>query len=136
MAFLDTNVFLYATGADHPNREPCRALLERLRTGTLVATTNTEVLQEIVFFFARRGRVGEGVRLARAVAELLPDLLPVTRVDLERAFELLGAHEGLPPRDAVNAATMSNSGITVIISADAHFDRMPGITRLHPAEVP
>jgi hypothetical protein len=31
---------------------------------------------------------------------------------------------------------MRNSGIRVIVSTDTHFDRLPDLTRLHPADVP
>ena len=46
-AFLDSNVFLYATGAQHELREPCRLLLEAVGEGQLEAETSVEVLQEV-----------------------------------------------------------------------------------------
>ncbi len=43
-AFLDTNVFLYAAGADHPLRDPCQRILHRVAAGELAATTSSKVV--------------------------------------------------------------------------------------------
>ena len=47
------------------------------------------------------------------------------------ACDLIERHKDLP-RDAVHAATMRNNGLETIISADTHFDRIPGIRRADP----
>ncbi len=47
-AFLDTAVFMYAGGADHPFRTSCRTILRRAAMGEFAATTSTEVVQEIL----------------------------------------------------------------------------------------
>lgn len=49
MVFLDTNVFLYAVGAAHPLRELGQNVLRRVTNGDLLATTSTEVIQEILY---------------------------------------------------------------------------------------
>ncbi len=56
--FLDTNVFLYAAGGPHPDREACAGLLQRVGEGSLDATVNTEVIQELLFVLARRAAAG------------------------------------------------------------------------------
>jgi predicted nucleic acid-binding protein len=53
----------------------------------------------------------------------------------ERAF-LSYQQVGLKPRDAVHAATMRNNGISRLISADAHFDRLTFVTRIDPLVYP
>jgi predicted nucleic acid-binding protein len=47
--FLDTNVFLYAIGAQHPLKAAGQQVLERVGNGTLEAVTSTEVIQEILY---------------------------------------------------------------------------------------
>ncbi len=47
--FLDTNVFLYAAGRAHPERDACASVLRRVADGSLDATVNTEVIQEILY---------------------------------------------------------------------------------------
>lgn len=133
--FIDTNVFLYATGRPHPLREPCRRVLRRLADGTLDGATSVEVVQEIVYVLGRRGAREDALQLARRVIALFPDLLPVTCADMSLACDMFADHADLPPRDAVHAATMRNNAIVQILSADNHFDSLPDLRRVDPADV-
>lgn len=131
--FVDANVFLYASGVEHPLREPCQAILRRIEEGRLSAATSAEVAQEVLFVASRSKRVDAALELARGLIALFPDLLPVTREDVKLACDLFERHPGLPIRDAVHAATMRNNGLTTIVTADRHFDAIPGIRRMDPA---
>ena len=131
-AFLDTNVFLYAAGADHPRREACVRALHKVSEGTLQATVNSEVLQEILYVLSRRGRRQDAVTLANHVASLFPDLLPVTREDILGACDLIRRYARLPVRDAIHAATMLRNGLKEIISVDQDFDQIREIRRIDP----
>jgi hypothetical protein len=64
------------------------------------------------------------------------DVLPVTREDMDRAFELYERYKtkGLPPRDLVHAAVMINNGMSHIISTDKHFDAIKEIKRVRPGQ--
>lgn len=119
--FLDANVFLYAVGAAHPLREPGQDVLRRVAAGDLLATTSTEVVQEILYVLTRRGSGEAALTLARNILVLFPDLLAVTRFDMEIACTLLEKHPSLKTRDAIHAATMLNNGIRSIVTADNHF---------------
>jgi predicted nucleic acid-binding protein len=130
--FIDTNVFLYAAGSAHSRREGCARVLRRIAEGTLDATVNSEVIQEILYVLFRRGRSEEALTLASLVSSLFPDMLPVTRGDIQKACELLRLYPKLPVRDAVHAATMIQNGIHQIISVDLDFDRVEGIRRIEP----
>lgn len=103
--------------------------------GSLDASVNSEVLQEILYVLARRGRRADGALLAQNVAALFPDLLPVTRADMLETCALLDRHPGLSVRDAVHAATMLRNGIARIVSVDRAFEGIPGIQRLAPSAV-
>lgn len=130
--FLDTNVFLYAAGRTHPEREPCVALLRKLADGSLDATSNTEVVQEILYVLTRRGRRQDALSLAHSVLSLIPDLLPVTRADMSDACDLLRKYPRLPVRDAVHASTMLRNGVRTVVSVDADFDQIKEVQRLSP----
>lgn len=39
--FLDSNVFLYAAGREHPLRDVCRRLLDRVAAGEVEAATSS-----------------------------------------------------------------------------------------------
>ncbi len=119
--FLDTNVFLFAAGADHPLRQASQEVLRRVAQGQLAATTSTEVVQEILYVLHRRGLAEVGRKLARNALLLFPDVLPITRADMLTACDLLESYPDLPTRDAVHAATALNNRLTAVITSDTHF---------------
>ena len=133
--FLDTNVFLYAAGADHPHRESCQRVLERVAEGSLSAVTSAEVVQEILYVLSRRGLRSEGLRLAASVLALFPELLPVRRAEIAEALLLLDRYPTLNPRDAVHGATVRVNRLAGIVTADRHFERIEGVTPLAPSQV-
>jgi hypothetical protein len=133
--FLDTNVFLFAAGAEHPLREASQRILRRVAQDELDATTSSEVVQEILYVLYRRGLAEAAQQIARNALLLIPDLLPVTRNDMEAACELLERYPKISTRDAVHAATMLNNGIKMIATSDGHFEGIQEIQRLSFAEV-
>ena len=134
--FLDTNIFLYAAGGEHPLKAPCANIVTRVGDGALNAITSTEVVQEILYVLARRKLRAEGVQLASEVMDLFPDLLPVTPADMQHACRILQDHPNLPVRDAVHCSVLSTHDITRIVTADTHFDEIPGIQRIDPSTNP
>lgn len=132
--FLDSNIFMYAAGREHPLKAPCVAILSRVAQEKLEALTNAEVLQEILYRYGAIGELQRGLHLARlAVDQVGGEVLPVTLADMQRAFDLASRYgTAIRARDAVHAATMLNNGLTHLISADGHFDVIEGITRVDP----
>lgn len=128
--FVDSNVPMYVAGRDHPNREPARRFLERVRGGDVDACTSTEVLQEILYRYSGLRRLD----LARQVYDLFVQVCPVvhavTLADTDRAKQMLCEVEGIGARDAIHAALMLNNGVETIATFDRAFDRVPGVTRL------
>ena len=133
--FLDTNIFLYAAGASHPLRETCAKVLGRVADGSLDATINSEVVQEILYVLTRRGRRDDALKLAGYLTSLFPDLLAVTRDDVVKACELLRHYPGLSVRDAVHVGTMLRNGIKTVVSVDSDFDQVSEIRRVAPGAV-
>ena len=125
--FLDTNVFLYSAGADHPLKAPAVRWLDAAAEGDFRAVTSAEVLQEILHVLIRRGRRDEALELVRSALDLCSDVLPVDRRAVHKALELLETHSGLSPRDALHAATVRVHGLAEILSADDDFDDLDGI---------
>jgi uncharacterized protein len=89
--FLDSNIPMYVAGRAHPNREPSRRLLARVRSSEVEGCTSTEVLQEILY----RYRALERCDLPRTVYDLFVQICPVvfdvTLADTDRARDLLGS---------------------------------------------
>jgi predicted nucleic acid-binding protein len=133
--FLDANVPIYAAGGEHPYREHCARIIVAAARGDIDAVTDTEVIQEIAYRFHSVGRRTLGLQVAEEFLDVVTAVLPVTRADTARALALLRAHDFLLPRDAIHAAVIGAAGLHTILTADRHFDRIPGITRIDPSEL-
>jgi uncharacterized protein len=133
MRFLyDTSVFVYARGAEHEHREPCRDLVRLAAQGVLTGEASVELIQEYAHILRRRGLDGTRVReQARDVAGLCL-LHDFGEDDLRLALNLVATHPGLRVRDAVHAATALRRGISAIVSPDRDFDGIAGLERLDP----
>lgn len=132
-ALIDANVFLYALGAEHPYREPCRGLLARLARGEIDGEISVEILQEVVHVLRRRSQSSATDR-ARTIISSGMTLHGFEPADLTLALTLLDEHPGLGARDAVHAATALNRELELIVSTDRAFDRIPGLERIDPAD--
>lgn len=133
--FVDSNVFLYALGAEHRYREPCRRLIEHADAGRVRPEASVELVQEILWVRARRlDDRRQALQDARDVAELCV-LHPLEAHDLEAAMALYGDNATITPRDAVHAATAIERGAAHIVSANRHLDGIPGLERIDPVDV-
>lgn len=130
--FVDANIPMYAHGAAHPLREPCRAAIARLGRREVEACTSTEVHQEILHRYLSLRRLAQALRVSRDFAIVVPLILPLTRQDIETAWALMARYPGLYSRDYAHVAVMLNNDLTRILSADAHFDLVDEIERIPP----
>lgn len=131
----DTAVFVYALGAEHPYRTPCRRVVELAAAGELNGEASVELVQEVAYVRERRlGARAAAARDAAAVAGLCR-LHPFTEDDLRLALRLFRDLPDLSPRDAVHAATALDRGIDTILTTDQAFDAVPGLERVDPADV-
>lgn len=132
-AYLDTSVFVYAAGAPHAYRGPCRRLLDAARAGRLAATTSVEVIQEIVHLYLGRAERKRAVDVAEAAIVLVGRILPVEENDVRSSLTLIRSVADLSSRDAIHAALCLRHDLPVV-SADRDFDRVPGLRRIDPAD--
>jgi predicted nucleic acid-binding protein len=134
-AFLDTAVFMYAGGSEHPHRDSCRAILRQVDEGTLDATTSVEVVQEILHRFLAIRRPEVGAAMAGQVMDAFAPVLPVTHGVMRRVPRLVVAYPRLSARDLIHVATCIGEGIDTIVSPDRGFDQVREVRRLDPAEM-
>ena len=132
--FIDTNIFLYSVGRDHPLKSPSILTIQKIRDGSILAVINTEIVQEILYRVQSIKKLPVGIRLAKETMLISSRIIPVTERDLSLAIELLELHPKVETRDAFHAATMINNGIREIISTDPHFDLLPEIKRIDPVK--
>jgi predicted nucleic acid-binding protein len=132
MIVLDTTVLVYAKGADHPLREPCRRLIGAIAKRQVEATTTVEAIQELVHVRARRYGRADAAALGHDYAQLLSPLLAVTHEDLARGLALYERSERLGAFDAVLAAAAETAGAQALVSADAGFAELRAIEHVFP----
>jgi predicted nucleic acid-binding protein len=132
---IDTAVPLLAVGGEHPLKESCARVLSAVADGALEAVASSEMIQEFVFHRLRRN---SDPAAAAAEGRELAELVALAPFDAEVLFESLrlvelGQARG---RDAVHAATALRLGLAAIVTPDPHFDAVPGLTRVDPADFP
>lgn len=133
MIVLDTTVLVYATGADHPLRDPCRQLVSAIAERRLAATTTVEVIQEFAHVRARRRARAEAAQLAGSFADLLAPLLTVTAEALVAGLALFERSARLGAFDAVLAAAARDHSARALVSADRAFADVVGLEHVVPS---
>ena len=135
MILVDTTVLIYAVGADHPLRDPCRRVVAAVGDGRLRATTTVEVIQEFVHVRARRRDRADAVALGSSYATLFAPLVTVDSGDLAAGLGLYRDRERLGAFDAVLAAAcMRREHIEALFSADSAFGGIDALVHLDPAD--
>lgn len=128
MIFVDSNIPIYLVGADQPNKESARLLLERAITDGELLVTDAEVLQEILHRYVAIDRRDAIEPATAALLGVVDEVFPVERADVELARQIvLGTR--LSARDAVHLAIMRRHGIDRILSFDRAFDEIEGVAR-------
>jgi predicted nucleic acid-binding protein len=133
-ALLDTSIPMYAAGTPHYYRDACQWVMSEIISGRIGAVLDSELIQEILHRYGALGRHADAVKMARDMMALIPRILPVGEVEMQAAVTLFAqyAPRGVRARDTVHAAVMQIHGLTDVISTDAHFDMIAGVTRLDP----
>ena len=132
MILVDSNVFMYAAGTEHPSQAPSVRFLDAAARGHIDAVVDAEVLQEILHRYRAIGRWHEGRRVYDLSRTVVPVVLDVTAEVLDGARDLLDEVPGLSARDALHAAVARINDVEAICTFDRDFDRIPGIRRVEP----
>lgn len=132
MIVLDTTVLVYAKGAGHALRDPCRRLVTAVADGSIKATTTVEVIQEFAHVRARRYDAAEAAVLAREYAELLAPLVLVTPEHLDRGLTMFERSGSLGAFDSVLGAAALDGGAERLVSADRAFASVTDLPHTFP----
>ena len=130
MILIDSNVPMYLIGAAHAHKIDAQRALERLISERERLVTDAEVLQEILHRYTAIGQ-REAIQPAfDALLGVTDEVLPIDIDVVQRARAIVLERPQLSARDAVHVAVMQAHNIERILSFDAGFDHLPGITRL------
>ncbi len=133
--FIDANVPIYAAEREHPYRAPCIGVLAAVTDNPEGFVTNAEVFQEIMHHYRSMDRWDGGQTVLESFAAMMRGrVASVTVDDVLAAGQLARTHHGLSTRDLLHLVVMHRVDVVRIVTADADFDRVPGIIRLDPAD--
>jgi predicted nucleic acid-binding protein len=128
--FVDSNVPMYLVGGPHPHKADSQRLLESAIAAGERLVTDVEVLQEILHRYVAINRRDAVQPAFDAVLDLVDEVFPVTLEDALRAKDIVQGKPRLSARDALHTAIMERHEVRRIMSFDAAFDDVPGVTRL------
>ena len=130
MILIDTNILMYAAGAEHPNKAPALEILRRSANGDVQANIDAEVLQEIMHRYLLLNRWVDGKKVYELARKLFPEVLSITGDVMDRAKALADSDPTVTARDAVHAAVVGTYKLEGIYTFDVDFDKIPGCRRI------
>lgn len=133
--FVDANIPMYAAGRDPKARQAVAAAVRHAVQNDIPLVTSAEVFQEVLHRYSAQREMETGRTAYRFLARICSEVLPVEERHTALALELLRIHQRISARDALHAAVMEVAGIHSILTEDRHFDQIPGIRRVAPAEL-
>lgn len=136
VAFVDTNIPIYAAGQAHRYKEPCARIIRVIADNPTHFITDAEVLQELMHHYLRTNRWTVGREIFRRFETLLQGRIePTYPEDVSEAARLADQGRQSNSRDLVHASVMCRYGTSLVISTDTDFDRIPGVRRLDPMQL-
>ena len=133
VAFVDTNIPIYAAGQAHRYKEPCARVIRAIADNPASFVTDAEVLQELVHHYLRSNRWTVGREIFRRFETLLRGRIePTFPEDVSQAARMADGSRQSSARDLVHASVMLRYGTDLVITTDTDFDSIPGVRRLDP----
>lgn len=135
--FIDANVIMYAAGREHKYKISCSWIVTEIESRNINAVTDTEIPQEILHRYSMIGLPDKAIELSKKLYDLVPEMLPVNRQDINKAIKLYEKYytKGVRSRDVIHTAVMENNKIAQLISTDTHFDLIESVTRIDPIDL-
>jgi len=128
--FVDSNVPMYLVGTAHPHKSDAQRLLEASIAHGEKLVTDAEVLQEILHRYVAINRRDAVQPAFDALLEVVDEVFPIERSDVERAKAIVLERQQLSARDCLHVAVMQRYRIGRILSFDTGYDGIPGIVRI------
>ena len=136
VAFVDSNIPIYAAGREHQYKEPCARIIRAIANNPGHFMTDAEALQELMHHYRRTNRWTIGREIFRRFETLLQGRIePTYPEDVNQAARTADEGHQSSSRDLVHASVMRRCGASFCISADTDFDRIPGVRRLDPMQL-
>ena len=132
--YLDSNIFFFAKIMDGVFGKSASAILRKIASKELEATTSVLVPLEVANAMRKYGLAMEVPEEVRAIFSLGIEIYPIDSTDAREAAEIYG-EVGISPSDCLHAALMRKNGVREIISADKDFDKITWLKRMDPRKM-
>lgn len=152
--FLDANIFVFHFQPHGIFGPPCTALFKRIEQGELFASTSTHVLSEVAHrlmtleaavLYQWSSKIVDRLKqnpacvqqlsrfrsALRTISQMGVQIITIPTTTLDTAAAI-SQQTGLLSNDALLVAVIQANGLTNLVSNDADFDRVPGLTRYTP----
>ena len=105
MIFVDTNVFMYAVGTPHPNRQSAIDFFANAQGTNTQLATSAEVLQELLHAYLSTARFERLSLAMELVDQAVIEVWPLEKEDVVLAARLVDQHPTLSSRDLCHLAS-------------------------------
>jgi len=116
--FVDTNVWMYAVGRDHPLKPQARSFLAESIEGRQELVTSAEVLQELLHAYLPVGRLGALDAALALIAGSVKEVWAMEPDDVNHARGLVEELPHLGARDLLHVASCRRRGVSQVKSFD------------------
>ena len=130
MIFVDSNIPMYLVGADHPNKDVARRLVEQSIAAGERLVTDVEVAHEILHRYVAINRRDAIQPAMDVLLGIVDEVYAIALTDVERAKRLVLKSERFSARDALHIAVIQAHEVSRVMSFDRAFDAIPGVTRV------
>ncbi len=127
MIFVDTNVFMYAVGREHPLREFARQFFIDANLDNERLCTSAEVLQELAHAYLTVGRLAAFDSAMELVTHVGVEVWPLESEDVALARSLRDQHPTLQVRDLCHLASCRRRGVREMKTFDRALATVFGI---------
>lgn len=118
MIFVDTNVFMYAVGREHPLRDPARKFFAQAKAEGTPLCSSAEVLQELMHAFISTSRLERLEVAMRLASDATAKIWSIEAADVQLAHTLMPRYAGLSARDLVHLASCRRRDVRTIKTWD------------------
>lgn len=129
MLYIDSNVFIYAALSTEEEGDKARGLLEKIQEGKERAITSALTFDELVWVVKKHRNVEDAVSAGEAFLNFPNLRLVLVNGELLVLALSLIKNYNLDPRDAIHAATAIMEKTKIVVSTDAHFDKIKELRR-------
>ena len=134
MIYVDTNVFIDRSDKSSAHYAEAKKFIDKALTTTLLITTSTETIQEIIYYGYKMKKMNDVVKICYLIVDELNDLLSVDVLTIREYLKFVHKYPKADSRDLIHLAACLANNIGIIITFDRDFKKFKEVRALTPGE--